>query len=311
MVVLTMSGMILLHQCVVMMKQHQQHLTTILEHEEQAIQPSFRTMNEANLVTVMDQPTHILHNTNTAMNDLLTTPTKNESTTFEKVSLITKSRPVTIVMYTMGELGNFLHFNAFSYGLYKLGKNEYGINTKIIFRRRKGSDEKKARRTTKEIRECFPTLQDFHLRDDFDALKSRKMQVKMLGEQVASEFLLKEEKRTNLTRLKETFQLLQSILVKKETESTTARHNLAVSSSDIIEPPFLEIYVMKNWELIDKYYDDYKVLFQLDEEKCCKLFPYHDEFVFVSILTTQPKTKKRNVCLFPSFVRSFGRSFVR
>jgi hypothetical protein len=198
------------------------------------------------------------------------------------VYALTQDNPVTIVVETMGELGNFLHFNAHGYGLYDMAKS-YGINARIIFRRQQGTRPAKAKKTVAHLHECFPHFERFQLDDKYDPRKSRQLQEEWLGEEVASRFQIHKLWQIEEPSMDETFRLLQQAILEKESNPPQLLEE-SNTGERILKLPFLQVSVMKNLRFIDENFDVYHDLFQMDEEKCCKELPESDEEVFVSFL---------------------------
>jgi hypothetical protein len=47
----------------------------------------------------------------------------------------TKNNPVPIVLGVAGKLGNYLHYLAHGYDLFRLAKDKYGIHTKMVIQK--------------------------------------------------------------------------------------------------------------------------------------------------------------------------------
>ena len=201
-----------------------------------------------------------------------------------QMTKLTKDNPVYIVMDCMGEFGNYLQFHSHGFGLQHMALTKYGIHTRVVFRRKEGSSNKKAQSAIQKLQECFPNLMDTRLDTTYDPKTSRQLQQDWLGKEIASKLTLNKPHHVEPAALLQTFQALkQAIFQLQEDPPPTASNHTATSSHarQTVPLPFLHVSVMRNFPLMDQQLDLYRNWFQMDEDKCCRDLPEPKEVVFV------------------------------
>jgi hypothetical protein len=201
----------------------------------------------------------------------------------------TKDNPVPVVMGVSGELGNYMHYLAHGYGIFRLARQNYGIHTKMVFRKLPRSPRKTVKRTVQTIQTCFPWFQYFDLKTEFDLEEYRKKQRLVWGSPQVLGVHNKPQAQpaalqNNLRQLQRTILKMSEMMLEEQQARTfTGEDNpSSSSSSSSISPPYITVGYMKNYAFLDRYYEQYQELFSMDEDKCCRQLPEEDETVFVS-----------------------------
>jgi len=183
-----------------------------------------------------------------------------------------------------GEMGNNLGKIAHGYGLAWWLQQDYGNANSVLLRHQ---ENPKWVRGRDALQKCFPNSRawDFRAANTLEFLSQKEGQKKWLGEQFG-------EAPGGKTR-GEIDKYLQEFLALKGHEKARP----ADGQSNNISLPFL--YANKFVQLsafMDRFYDDYRKLFQFDNISCCNLMPEPDESVFVSHLNiTKLKRSVKNM----------------
>jgi hypothetical protein len=248
------------------------------EHLEMTIRPNKSTRSDAAVATDNDnhdsrRPSHSLPATTTS-----------------------------IVVNLSGELGNHLSRMARGLALQRWAQQDYGLATDLVFR-----DSGYSRvGGPMDIQKCFPKLRHLDLRRgntmEYDQRLLQQQQqwwnddtvqaalhvTSSRAEDVAKSLstlrdLLQHHNRnaTNQTRIVDAGGFHNGTI---DSNNSTINTNITNYSEYTISLPFLtvegDMVVVDAWA--DRFYDDFRDVFQFDYEACCKLKPDADESVLVS-----------------------------
>jgi hypothetical protein len=180
--------------------------------------------------------------------------------------------PITIVVQLSGEMGNNVAKIATGKGLQLWAQRQYGIATDLVLRHQEHSKWIGAMRDTKK---CFPKLRgfDFTLGNGRNYNERTAQQDQLLGAKSA----LLRLTTARVEDIEETLSTLRGIL-QSETNVTVQ------GNSSNITLPFLlvdRLAAIDVWA--DKFYDEYRQIFEFNYKECCKAKPDPDETVFVSL----------------------------
>lgn len=207
-------------------------------------------------------------NFNVVKHQVLSTGAQNSQTT---------AKPTTIVIELINQLGNHLAGIAAGRGLQLWLKEEYGIDTVLLLRNSKLS--RKLKDTAIEVHQCFPNLRQLNFTQGnslrYDQTLSR--QIELLGGLHQKVLHVKSTGTSDLLRS------LSTLSNVRKWNNLTIDRKDDEEESNGITIPFLLVEVFSMFDiLIDKYYEEFRRLFEFDAEACCKLKPEPDESVFVS-----------------------------
>jgi hypothetical protein len=190
---------------------------------------------------------------------------------------ITNENPVYIVMETMGELGNYLHFLAHGYGLFRMALQEYGIVGRMILRRRKGSSASKAKKTMYILRKCFINFEGLFVYNVYDDHVNLNEHVWLDEALEKTQFKLTSGHPIRDNKpVQDVLKSIQKELIRSSNAEPYKNASTVV----------LRVSTMINSYFLDRHYETYRKLFAINETKCCKQkhFPQEDESIFVSVL---------------------------
>jgi hypothetical protein len=178
--------------------------------------------------------------------------------------------PATIVVELSGEMGNHLSKLAHGFGLSLWLQREYGVQTKIVLRHQ----EKPKWLTARDaLQQCFPVSRtwDFQQGNTAEIDLQRVRQTEWLGTWLDG---INGVKGFEEAQVDSTLQLFATLLANN--------HSRAEGPSSNVSSPFLYSQsFVTNDIFMDRYYDEYRRIFQFDTA-CCKILPEPDESVFVS-----------------------------
>lgn len=196
-------------------------------------------------------------------------------------SIINLGSPVTIVVQLSGEMGNNLAKLATGRGLQLWARHFYGIETDLVLRHQEHSKWVGA---MKDLTRCFPKLRnwDFQLGNGPNYGERLAQQNQLLGTNRSSFLHLKTSR---LEDIHQSLSTLRSIL-------QTEQNVTMLSNSQNITLPFLLADRLSKIDLWpDMLYDEYRKLFEFDDDACCKSKADPVESVFVSLVIAE------SVCL--------------
>lgn len=183
----------------------------------------------------------------------------------------------TIVVQLGGNTFNNIAHVARGMGLSLWMEREYGVKASLVLKRQKVAVAREAER---DVKQCFPFMRSF----DFGAATTPEMEQAI--EQQRSDPIMKEVERvTNLVNNRTIPLLKKKLPVFLETYNKrhprTEKHNRIGQ----VNLPFIYAWRLTcSGPLMDKYYDDFRNIFQFDHDNndCCSGGPAADETVFVS-----------------------------
>jgi hypothetical protein len=184
----------------------------------------------------------------------------------------------TIIVQLSGELGNHLSKIAHGYGVQRMLEDKFGIKAKLVMRHQ---DHPKWQRTPPILQACYPNLADWN----YEEANSEEFVIRKKQQE---EWLTKEQQET-LARINgiqvyhgdiiteeillEAMNLFDSLLQSKTKP--------LIDQNATISLPFLTIDTFSVNFVVDKYYDEIRALFALNESACCPRIPPPTESVFV------------------------------
>jgi hypothetical protein len=235
--------------------------------------------------TAVPIPTNSSFTSSSRMNTLpaVTAPTASTTITASASTILS---PI-IVVKLHGELANHMGGLAQAKGLQLLLRDTYGLNaTMVILPQTKGKlrVHPKFYPTRKALRTCFPALNDQfgNFKYDFQAHAQRKKQQNAwFSRDEIQRFQLVgiTDTAANVTRALQFFHELW--MQKSTTPNTTTTTPPTLGANATISTPFLYTNTHKPSFLLDRYSNEIRQLFAMNETACCKEIPDPDESVFV------------------------------
>jgi hypothetical protein len=193
---------------------------------------------------------------------------------FVLTSTKSSAMPPTIVIQLRGELGNHMGTLAQGKALQLVLRETYGLNARLVIRPQiqHGHLSKKFKPARNELQRCFPTLNDELLGGfvyDLSEYSQRQQQQEAWLTQDEIKKLRTFNTPENVNNGLELFHQLWT-----RTSKPPLPDNATISI------PFIYTDVWPTF-LQDRYYDEIRHLFALNETACCKEVPDPDESVFV------------------------------
>ncbi len=189
-----------------------------------------------------------------------------------------QTEPVlTLLVMLSGEFGNNIFKIIRGWGTAQLAKREFGLTTRIVFaeQRVRGRVIAKAKRTTKNLKNCFLSPSyiqngDFGMGNHLlDAAYFEEITA-IPGIEIGSTFTLSDGKSSNINDIRENLKILSNYLsenpglVEKEKEK-----NRVVQNGSVVPRLMVRVDALNVYPIVNEFYDEIRETFVFDESKCC------------------------------------------
>ena len=187
-------------------------------------------------------------------------------------------KEATIVIQLSGEMANNLQHIAHGVGLQLWLKELFDIPSNVILRHFEGpnnrSPKPKWKSARNDILQCFPFLKhwDFTAGNSKEFLKRQSQQKTWLGEQRMDQMIGMVNGQTS-EEIESGLVLLKDIILNNPSRPI-------VEDDATIRLPYIYSESLDVYPLLDRYYDQFRRLFQIDPTACCTQRPLANESVF-------------------------------
>jgi hypothetical protein len=183
----------------------------------------------------------------------------------------------TIVIQLSGEMANNLQHIAHGVGLQLWLKDQFGISSNVILRHFVGPNNRapkpKWKSARNDILACFPLLQnwDFTAGNNKEFLRRQSQQKTWLGESTDRMFGMINGQTSK--------EIESGLVLLKDIILNDPGSRPVVDDDAMIRLPYLYSESLDVYPLLDRYYDNFRQLFQIDPA-CCAQRPLAYESVF-------------------------------
>jgi hypothetical protein len=187
------------------------------------------------------------------------------------------AKAATIVIQLSGEMANNLQHIAHGVGLQLWLKEQFNIPSNVILRHFVGPNNRapkpKWKSARNDILQCFPFLKnwDFTAGNNKEFLKRQSQQKGWLGEQRMDRLFGMINGQTS-AEIESGLALLKDIM--------NNPYRPVVEDDATIRLPYLYSESLDVYPLLDRSYESFRQLFQIDSTACCAQRPLADESVF-------------------------------